>query len=829
MRRRLPVQIVAAALNVLFNLSAVTTVSRSQSIDDRLWGTDGTVSALAKSGSTLYLGGNFLGVRPDRSYGWSRWNLSTDELVLPIPSTSELQANEIESDGIGGWYLGGEFRKIGGLPRTGLARVLADGTVASFNVVLLSSGGGPGTVDHMRRVGGILYFSGSFTHVNGVSRPWVAAVNANTGALLPWAPPVLGRVQAIETGPGKVYLSGGAGVLGGSGSIGAVDAVTGAVVGPIFPIVKVNPFVTDLVDVLKRFGNTLYIGGPFDTIATARRHKVAALDLTTGALLPWDPGIAAPSFRPLEIEASASAVYIGGYRVKPFSPFQFVPAFEARNTTTGATFGFVAPDFDTTGAHPGSVNGLRLSGSTLYLGGGQHVFGPPYVMPTISHLDAATGALTETYSPTSGWVYEIEVDGTTVAFTGILHDGIQPTIMPDLAALNITTGMPPVPAPLFDYAESVEQIQLLGSNLFTNQPGAILSRDAASGTYNASFYPLGPVHSLVSDGLSLYAGGDWVGGGTTRGFVTKIDPVTMLEDWSVSDFDGVVTALAFANSKLYVAGSFLHVLGEFRELGAALAPDGTLDPDWQPGYTLAPRLLVADGSGVYAAFPGNPPIASDKDYGFALLWEPNVSGEVYAMALSASRVYLGGLITSVNFNPAGNLAAVNKTDGQSVTWKVSANGQVNALMYDGTDVYIGGDFQSVTVTGPAPGRDGFTVLAGGTATAPSIVRIMEEDLAVAVGEPVKAPAGALEFASPFPNPAIDHVRLRWSLARATTMCLDLFDLGGRRVRQVIPSQMMAAGPHEIEIPLAGLGAGLYFARLAGAAGEAATRTVTVMR
>ena len=45
--------------------------------------------------------------------------------------------NTSASDGAGGWFIGGNFSHVGGLPRYGLAHILADGNVSDWQTICL--------------------------------------------------------------------------------------------------------------------------------------------------------------------------------------------------------------------------------------------------------------------------------------------------------------------------------------------------------------------------------------------------------------------------------------------------------------------------------------------------------------------------------------------------------------------------------------------------------------------------------------------------------------------------------------------------------------------
>ena len=78
-------------------------------------------------------------------------------------------------------------------------------------------------------------------------------------------------------------------------------------------------------------------------------------------------------------------------------------------------------------------------------------------------------------------------------------------------------------------------------------------------------------------------------------------------------------------------------------------------------------------------------------------WDPNLNGSVLTIAVSGSSVYLGGAFSganSVNGNTTRNRAAeVDTTNGTvDSSWDPNISGNVNAIAVSGSSVYLGGDF-----------------------------------------------------------------------------------------------------------------------------------------
>ena len=114
-------------------------------------------------------------------------------------------------------------------------------------------------------------------------------------------------------------------------------------------------------------GSTAYLGGEFTAVRpagsaagknTVSRKHAAAIDLTTGALLPWNPNV---NDDVRSIAANATSVYLGG-------EFSSVGGSSAtRLAAVDPTTGKRQTAF--TGSANQPVLALALSGTTLYAGG----------------------------------------------------------------------------------------------------------------------------------------------------------------------------------------------------------------------------------------------------------------------------------------------------------------------------------------------------------------------------------------------------------------------------------------------------------------------------
>src|SRR5262245_37468555 len=121
---------VTRAMVVALALPFGAGMARAQVPDPQLWVTDGQVSTIVSTPSTIYLGGQFASVGP--AVGGCLFVDGTSASLPGFPKVAG-QVFCMAPDGAGGWYIGGYFTTVGGLPRSNLAHVLADGSVGGWN------------------------------------------------------------------------------------------------------------------------------------------------------------------------------------------------------------------------------------------------------------------------------------------------------------------------------------------------------------------------------------------------------------------------------------------------------------------------------------------------------------------------------------------------------------------------------------------------------------------------------------------------------------------------------------------------------------------------
>ena len=112
--------------------------AHAQTVDSTMWTTNGTVNALAKGPGTIYAGGSFDLVGPSTG-GGALLEADTGALPAGFPKVVG-NVNVVIPDGSGGWYIGGNFRWVGGLPRQSAARINSDFSVSPWAPFRTDSG-----------------------------------------------------------------------------------------------------------------------------------------------------------------------------------------------------------------------------------------------------------------------------------------------------------------------------------------------------------------------------------------------------------------------------------------------------------------------------------------------------------------------------------------------------------------------------------------------------------------------------------------------------------------------------------------------------------------
>ena len=834
---------------VMLSLAFAREPARSQVVQPDYWGTDGTVRSIARVGNTVYIAGDFSSVGPATG-GGVPIDRSSGVPVGRFPRVAGM-VHAVVSDGHGGWFVGGDFAGVEGRPHRNLAHLLADGSVADWDphvddveYVIRSGDVDPiGIVAALALQGDTLFVGGRLQVVGGQARHALAAVDARTGAVLPWDAHADGLVSALAVHDGTLYVGGLFRTMGGARryDLAAFDLADGS-------ITPWNPTADGNVLAIVIARNVAYVGGEFDHVGGQPRNSIAAVALDTGAVTAWDAGL-----RPLRsyiahgswiwpyvagIVVHGNTLYAGGYFDVAGGESRY--ALAALDVATAR-----ATSFD---AHigGGEVKTLARHGQTLYVGGYVYFFGDQH-RPNLAALDARTGQATSWNPRPNAPPLALAVDGNTVYAGGWFTSVYDWEPRSRLAALDATSGKALPWSPSFDVAgihalaAGAGRVYVAGdfTSVEGHPRGHLAAFDGATGAltdWNPSPVTVEPRSLRLSViGSVLYVAGRFESiGGVARHNLAAIDGVTgAMLPWAPNPHgsyeSGRIGALSTFENMVFVAGNFDTIGGAPRHVLAAL--DGTtgLATVWDtPGESVLgvgypSSLLLAVAANERAVYlgawfydvPGRAGLLGFDSAGGLVPWGPTLGTEydawivgrqptARALAFRGQTLFVAGKFDTIAGRPLPNLAAVDATTGDVLDWDPDMRGgfghpfdEVDALTLSDDVLYVGGWFNRL---GEFPCAN-FAAL--------SLAPVLKPRQEPVAANRVAGPA----FAMPAPNPAHGVTRLSFTLPSASVVSLAVFDLAGRRVATLIDHELETAGTHAVLLGTTHLRAGVYYCLL----------------
>ena len=188
---------------------------------------DGVVWDQVIVGNRVYATGEFAQARPAGAAPGTNetarsnilaYDLATGDLITSWAPTLNAQGLEIKASADGATiYVGGDFDRVNGVVRTRVAAIDAQtGALLPWNPAP------NGRVDAIAVAGGTVYLGGDFTRLGSVTRTRLAAVDASSGALLAWAPAadLIVNTMVFHPATGSVIVGGTFNTLNGSDNPG---------------------------------------------------------------------------------------------------------------------------------------------------------------------------------------------------------------------------------------------------------------------------------------------------------------------------------------------------------------------------------------------------------------------------------------------------------------------------------------------------------------------------------------------------------------------------------------------------------------------------------
>jgi RHS repeat-associated protein len=610
------------------------------------------IRTVEPSGDTVYVGGNFsyFGKRTGAFASFGDGSQSSPDPDFPevagSDSTSPATVNAICADSKGGWFIGGDFKYVGGIRRDRLARIRADGSVdpdwnpGANNTVY--------AMDDCRNDYDGIMIGGSFTAIAGQNKPYIARISSSTGALVGFSMYPNAPVRAIEAFANRVLVGGDFTNTGSEVRNHIAEADASGRVNPLW-----NPNANGTVSTIASSDSSVYIGGSFTSVAGQQRRYLAEIKTDPGygsaVASAWDPSPDGVVTKLLD--ESGYRLYVGG----------------AFSTIANQSHGRIAVFDDRTLSQPlnwpvnlggNSVKGIDEWGGKVYVGGDFTDGSGFWERLNLASYDASTGQRTlfdpdpgNTVEAVGAWNGRIVAGGRFRAVNVEKRaNAAQLSATGELMAWNPT------------FSGTVRAMRVAEGNLYVGGSFGLSRFDVKSGanTSGSSFSDTTDVYALEADRGTLYVGAAVINGTGWRG-QTNLGTIQIDNGPYVAVPDvggGIVKEIAVGTDTVYIAGSFTAIETQSRSGLASFRPAG------RPAY-------------------GN--ITS---------WNPQPNGEVLDLALFGSDLYVGGSFTSFAGISRTHLAKFSS--GSLTAFNPSPNGNVEALDADAKSLYVGGRFSSVS-------------------------------------------------------------------------------------------------------------------------------------
>ncbi|MBI5646832.1 MAG: PQQ-binding-like beta-propeller repeat protein [Ignavibacteriae bacterium] len=814
MKKRIIYPVFLAALAVM------TMVMQAQVLQRKYWIPYSPVRCIAVTDSLVFLGGDFVRIGP-----------YTGNLVAMDPVTAERMpglpevngiVRAIVPDGARGYFIGGNFTRVGVLEARHLVHVHADGTPDRAWLPEPD-----GEVMSLDRVGDVLIVGGSFRTIGGLDRENLAAVDTRSGMALGAFPSADATVRSVHIAHGTVYVGGDFTTLGAlqRSHLAALDAGTGAVR-------AWDPGVDSAVYCLRSIDSVLYVGGKFVSIGGTARARLAALDLATGTPLPWRADANAPVHA---LALRGDALYAGGEFTNIGNAAR--QHIASLHTATGDTLPW------RTGLNS-TVQTLEVSGAVLYAGGKFTRAGDSLRMylADFSYVDGSLGA----WAPQANWpAFALLTEESRIVAGGQLSS-VNSVERVHIAALDKRTGAPTPWNPRADNV--VTGLLLAGDTLFVSGDfawidGAARARLAAFDAIRCSLLPWRIVGfapgsdvsrfskatagSSVSS-LAVHGNRVFLGGVNKEYSVFDRESGRKLDYWQPNPGRNGASTLLSVGDTLFVGGDFLSIGGQPRfNLAAFDARNGSL-LSWNARlsmitgsdavYGLAARNGILYAGGRFGFVYGRDLAAITISTGETMPWAPVTlsgsgnSASIFSLAAAGNTVYAGGNFMQMGGVDIACLAAIDANTGWAKPWNPKANGYVQAITVDGITVYAGGVFSRCM----DEYRSYFAAVDDSTQT-------LGDD------RPAPGRATALTIEAPYPNPGLEYVVLRVHTSRRQEVSVHVTDLLGRTILTIADQKVSGIGTHPIRIPVSGLRSGAYICTVTDGEGASIGTTFQVLR
>lgn len=720
----------------LMSLYCLVQAASAQTVDVQFPQTNGSIETIASLGDTLFVGGQFTkiyGGDSSSTYGaLLASNTSSVTGTWPKPNGTIFKTI---SDGKKGFFVGGDFTKIGDSARNNIAHIDSNGIVSS----VMANYGSQGIVSDIKlrndtlyvardgylqaaNVGDFIYNSlgivntnnntlyntpkfnsaiscvvadgyggwlvaGSFSKVGDKEQRYLARLDCS-GNLMNWDAQIDATVLSITVDKGTAYLSGHFSTIGNTTRkyLAAINVQTGNVT-------NWNPSPNNIATKTAIYGNTLYVCGPFTTIGGQNRNGLAAISLSNGNATSWNPN---PSTEVLDILVAGNTLYVGGrfYSIAG----QFISRFAAFNLPTGN----INTSFN--GDVNNAVFGIAANKNNVYIAGSfTHVQGQKHV--GVASFEIATNTL-RSWDPN----FRPFADATSIACTdsivyigGLLFDSVGTEKLGNFVAVNANTGILAQQPNLGVSRGTVTKISTYGNKVTVGG-----DFDAIGGIVRYSIYSVDLSTNSITKlnpangSIKLELNGNYgyaISNNSSSTKVVEFNLTTSEITNFQANFSFPVYTLYAYKDKLFASGDFSSVNNNnIRWLAAFDLTTKSLLTNWNPSpsgvvydmFGLDDTLYVCGDIGITNI------IGINITTGLPTNWKACFSNKsIRSMTLIGDTLYFGGDFTKIDNVARNYLAAINFKTKKLTDWNPDANNNVITINASDTRLYAGGEFTAV--------------------------------------------------------------------------------------------------------------------------------------
>ncbi len=636
-------------------------------------GFNASVNALILKNNTLYIGGNFTGYGVTKKNG-ALLNLFNNTAVDKFEEPNGKVWASI-SDGKGGWYIAGDFTKIGNINRNYLAQLDSNGKVTNWNpspnLPALS----------LLLDGNILYVGGLFTNIDGQNRNRLVAFNITNGSITSWNPNVNSvGVTCMASNANTLFIGGKFTTVGSNfrDNLGAIDKVTGIATALN---ISTNNTINDMV----LDGNSLYIAGDFTAVNSITRNYLAEINIISNLMTSWNPSANA-SIKSIAVKDSI--VYVGGSFASIGSLSRKI--FAGINKISGLANSLNISDFT-------FFDELHIQNNDLYLAGRTIAGG------TICKINLANGIIDKDRIPYLGSINvllsnnnQLYVGGSALTIGGIVRNRLAAI---DVLSQEISNWNPNVNG-------IINTMTLLGNTLYVGGNfsainnlgrGRLASFNLESGTLN-SWNPIvdNTINAISATNNSIIIGGPFLMvNNTPKRYLASLDTLNgSLTNWSPTYFSNVRSLLVHQNT-VFVGG--------VEGLSAFNTSTGQ-QTSWSPKATtlnvlsmsIVGNTIYAGGINTDAGSSGTIVLGRVEAYnlttGAKLNFATETDAEVFTVSANTNSIYVGGNFLIAAGKLCNKVASINLLTGELNSLPIAINNEVYTIAVNANILYVGGNF-----------------------------------------------------------------------------------------------------------------------------------------